>query len=101
MKNDASDYDKQIYLIGDKWHHRRKLLTPTFHYKILDNFVPIMDEQSRQLVINLKSKVNQNAEIRKELYLSALDIICGKAKNLLASDPMQEYLCIGFNCALW
>jgi len=46
----------------------------------------MIDEQSRQLIINLKSKVNQDAEIKKELYLSALDIICGEAKTRFTPD---------------
>ena len=35
---------------NEEWHRQRKLLTPTFHYKILNDFVPIMNERSMVLV---------------------------------------------------
>ncbi|PAV69584.1 hypothetical protein WR25_02086 [Diploscapter pachys] len=34
----------------DRWRPKRKLLTPTFHYDIRKNFVPVFNEQANILV---------------------------------------------------
>nr|CAH0113238.1 unnamed protein product [Daphnia galeata] len=66
---------------GSKWQGRRKLLTPSFHFKILDDFVHVFDEQSRILV----NKLNQAIVKEKELNifpfvtLCTLDVICETA----------------------
>ncbi|CAH2049597.1 unnamed protein product, partial [Iphiclides podalirius] len=53
---------------GGKWHRRRKILTPTFHFSILRNFSKIFEEKSRDLVKRLK-------EMPTEQYLDVLAVI--------------------------
>jgi cytochrome P450 family 4 len=58
---------------GANYHQRRKILTPSFHFQILEKFVEIMDEQGKVLVDKLK-KMN---DVFPLVNLYALDVICG------------------------
>lgn len=62
---------------GSKWHTRRKLLTPTFHYSILGDFLPLIEKQSKTLVKVLRNELNNvnGFDIKPYAKLYALDII--------------------------
>uniref|UniRef100_A0A182XB01 Uncharacterized protein n=1 Tax=Anopheles quadriannulatus TaxID=34691 RepID=A0A182XB01_ANOQN len=64
-----------------KWHQRRKMLTPTFHFKILANFVEVMNKQSYVLVRQLEKQLNNTEGFDCTIYatLTSLDIICETA----------------------
>lgn len=91
---------------GEKWKKNRKMLTPTFHFKILEDFLPIMNENTKIFIELLeekiiqqrnktikkddgkKSNINSNNNLAEEnsviiedisvpILLCALDIICG------------------------
>ncbi|XP_023224048.1 cytochrome P450 4c3-like [Centruroides sculpturatus] len=65
---------------GTKWRIRRKLLTPSFHFRILEDFLPIIDYHSLILVQNLRSKVGpQPINIVYWVTLYTLDILCETA----------------------
>ncbi|XP_058064481.1 cytochrome P450 4c3-like, partial [Anopheles bellator] len=63
---------------GKKWHPRRKILTPAFHFKILDDFVDIFLEQSEVLVKRLETELDNNAGFNCFPYITlcALDVVC-------------------------
>lgn len=67
-----------IIFKGSKWHQRRKMLTPTFHFKILEDFLHVFNEQSAVLVGKLHEKVGQEIDIFPFITLCTLDVICGK-----------------------
>nr|CAD7606870.1 unnamed protein product [Timema genevievae] len=68
------------YWTGAKWHSRRKLLTPAFHFKILEEFIPIFNKNSNILVEKLSEYVDKDyAPINKLVSLCTLDLICETA----------------------
>ncbi|GFY57985.1 cytochrome P450 4c3 [Trichonephila inaurata madagascariensis] len=62
---------------GTKWRSRRKLLTPAFHFSILDEFIPVFQEQSNVLVSKLQSLVREPwVDVVPLTTACTLDIIC-------------------------
>ncbi|XP_050086156.1 cytochrome P450 4d10-like [Anopheles aquasalis] len=66
---------------GRKWHTHRKVITPTFHFKILEQFVEIFDRQSTTFVQMLKpfAESGKSFDIFPQVTLCALDVICESA----------------------
>lgn len=56
-----------------------QILTPAFHFKILDDFIDVFQEQSSILVSKLKKEVDKDDGFNLFSYvtLCTLDIICG------------------------
>jgi cytochrome P450 family 4 len=63
---------------GKKWHQRRKILTPGFHFQILEKFAQIMNEQAKVFVSKLEASDGGSVDIFSMANLLALDIICGE-----------------------
>lgn len=67
---------------GRKWHQRRKIITPAFHFRILEQYVEIFDRQTRQLVRQLRQACNSEPiELGHATHMCALDIICGELEE--------------------
>ncbi|XP_052890672.1 cytochrome P450 4d1-like [Anopheles moucheti] len=66
---------------GRKWHTHRKVITPTFHFKILEQFVEIFDRQSTTFVKMLQplAESGKSFDIFPQVTLCALDVICESA----------------------
>ncbi|NXC45564.1 CP4V2 protein, partial [Penelope pileata] len=81
---------------GDKWRSRRKMITPTFHFAILNNFLEVMNEQGSILLEKLERHVDKEPfNIFIYITLCALDIICETAmgRNVGAQENMDsEYV---------
>ncbi|XP_070185260.1 cytochrome P450 4V2-like [Littorina saxatilis] len=80
---------------GDKWRSRRKMLTPTFHFRILHDFLDVFNQQSSTLVAKLQRHVDQGPfDVFQDIALCALDIICETAmgKHVSAQTTDSEYV---------
>ncbi|CAM4551987.1 cytochrome P450 4V2-like [Caretta caretta] len=81
---------------GDKWRSRRKMITPTFHFTILADFLEVMNEQATILVDKLEKHVDKEPfDCFLDITLCALDIICETAmgKNVSAQNNKDsEYV---------
>ncbi|XP_076330036.1 cytochrome P450 4c3-like [Tachypleus tridentatus] len=77
---------------GAKWKSRRKLLTPAFHFRILEDFIPVFDEQSKIMVSKMREKTNDEyMDIVPLSTLCTLDIICETAMGIhLGSQENKE-----------
>ncbi|CAG7786278.1 unnamed protein product, partial [Allacma fusca] len=66
---------------GDKWFHRRKLLTPAFHFKILEDFIDVFNEQTNVLVHILRDEFGDGKPFNIFPFITrcTLDIICESA----------------------
>lgn len=60
---------------GAKWFSRRKIITPAFHFGILQSYVDTFDNNGNIFVEKLKNR--QSVDIFPFVVLYALDNICG------------------------
>lgn len=69
-----------VQISGEKWHAHRKILTPTFHFTILEGFCDVFAEKCGIMVEKLKPFADAKQPVDIFGYLShcALDIICGE-----------------------
>ncbi|KAI6198928.1 Cyp-29A4 [Aphelenchoides besseyi] len=100
----AFDYDRlKLWLCnglvtshGDQWKKSRKLLTPTFHFTKLADYINIMDVHVRELIAHLDSKTDgEMHDIYKSIKLRVLDVICETAMGIELNalhNPNQPYI---------
>lgn len=75
-----NSYFVLFYINEDlKWHSRRKLLTYTFHFKILETYIPTFNKHAMLLTKELGKTIghNQRVSIYPYMTLCALDIVGG------------------------
>ncbi|KYN50220.1 Cytochrome P450 4C1, partial [Cyphomyrmex costatus] len=64
-----------------QWFHDRKLIGPTFHFSILDQFAVVVSEKAEILTKCLQKEIEKNPGEAVNTFPfiinAALDIICG------------------------
>ncbi|XP_011211871.2 cytochrome P450 4d1 [Bactrocera dorsalis] len=77
-------HDGLLLSHGRKYQQRRKLVSPTFHYKMLDNFLSCFQEHSLELVQQMRGLCMEGSpfELRHFLGLCMLDTICDTAMGV-------------------
>lgn len=86
---------------GKKWFQRRKMLTPAFHFNILEAFLPSMNEHAKILVNKIREQIHKSNEkstvidVAPYITYCTLDIICDTAMGVkLGSqyNPAIDYV---------
>ncbi|XP_029173379.1 cytochrome P450 4C1-like [Nylanderia fulva] len=71
---------------GKQWFHDRKLIGPTFHFSILDQFAIVMSEKAEILTKCLEREIAKNPEKAINIFPFtnnvALDVICETAMGV-------------------
>lgn len=77
---------------GDRWHKHRKIITPTFHFSILESFCEIFSEKSKILVdvLNEHAGTGTAINIHKFVTSAALDIISESAMGIQLDCQRQH-----------
>ncbi|XP_052863436.1 cytochrome P450 4d2-like [Anopheles cruzii] len=97
----SQDYDKVSEWIGNgllvskgqKWFMRRKVITPGFHFKILDNFAPTFNRQAEAFCQKLEPVSGSTAEaidIFPRLKLLTLGVICETAMGVDSTEDASQ-----------
>lgn len=66
-----------LYFQGSKWHQRRKILTPTFHFNILKQFCQVFVEKSESMIKKLHDTNGKAVNVFPYITDFALNSICG------------------------
>ncbi|XP_070074617.1 probable cytochrome P450 4d14 isoform X2 [Drosophila takahashii] len=76
---------------GQKWFRRRKIITPAFHFKILEDFVEVFDQQSAIMAQQLHAKADGKTVINMfpVACLCAMDIIAETAMGVKINAQLQ------------
>lgn len=101
-KNDIYDFmapwlgNGLLLSSGAKWQSRRKILTPAFHFTILEQFCDVFDKEASILVKKLKALEYQKAfKIEDYVSLMALDVVCQTAMGVeihAQTDAHSKYV---------
>ncbi|KAI9562774.1 hypothetical protein GHT06_010229 [Daphnia sinensis] len=79
---------------GIKWKKNRRLLTPAFHFQILDNFFDVFNKNADilcdQLAKALKSECCKEIDVFPFLKKCTLDIICEAAMGIKINAQLED-----------
>ena len=94
----ASDWlgDGLILSFGEKWAIRRKILTPAFHFKVLEQFLIVFEENEDRFIKKLEQHVGgEEFNMYDYVMLMTLDAICETSMGVYVNaldNPNNEYV---------
>ncbi|XP_061388494.1 probable cytochrome P450 4e1, partial [Musca vetustissima] len=82
---------------GSKWHKRRKMITPSFHFKILQDFHITMTANAGKFAEKLKEVSRDGAafDFQKLVHNLTLDVMCETAMGVpinAMDNPHSEFV---------
>ncbi|XP_054156287.1 cytochrome P450 4V2-like, partial [Oppia nitens] len=94
--------DGLVLSTGSKWKGRRKLLTPAFHFRKLDDYLPVMNKQTNIFLDIIRNKQidgqqqqqqqqqQSYIDIREPVVQLVLDIICETAMGVQVGAQLGQ-----------
>nr|XP_018915053.1 PREDICTED: cytochrome P450 4C1-like [Bemisia tabaci] len=80
---------------GQLWQQRRKLITPAFHFAMLNNFSETLIDNTVALIKKLREESSDAINVFKMMHLIALDNICETAMGIkidALNNPKLDYI---------
>uniref|UniRef100_R4FQF2 Putative p450 enzyme n=1 Tax=Rhodnius prolixus TaxID=13249 RepID=R4FQF2_RHOPR len=77
---------------GEKWRHRRKLLTPAFHFRILEDNLQSLNKHARYLLRNILEQDGKPFAADQLVTLCTLDVICETAMGISLNTQDNQAL---------
>lgn len=74
--------DGLLFSTNQKWFSRRRAITPTFHFKILEQFFEVFIKHNQALMKKIEAKANEQIfDIFPLVTASVMNALCGETKN--------------------
>lgn len=68
-----------LWILGKKYHDRRKIVTPAFNFQMMEKYAARFDILGKKFIKKLKEfDADAEIEVFHLMGLFALDVICGK-----------------------
>uniref|UniRef100_A0A6P4E279 Probable cytochrome P450 4ac2 n=1 Tax=Drosophila rhopaloa TaxID=1041015 RepID=A0A6P4E279_DRORH len=74
-----------------KWHSRRKALTPAFHFNVLQSFLTIFKEECNKLTKVLNQSVDEELELNQVIPQFTLNNVCETALGVKLDDMTEGF----------
>jgi cytochrome P450 family 4 len=82
--------DGLFFSTNEKWHIRRRIITPTFHFKILEQFFENFKKHNRILMDQIDEKTNgESFNVIPLITKTMIDTMCETAMGIDAMDCSQ------------
>ncbi|XP_030383302.1 probable cytochrome P450 4ac1 [Scaptodrosophila lebanonensis] len=75
---------------NEKWHFRRKTLTPAFHFNVLQTFLEIFKEECKKLVTVLEPSVGNELTLNHVVPQFTLNNVCETALGVKLDDMVES-----------
>lgn len=76
--------------LGEKWHKRRKILTPAFHFNILQQFLNIFNEETEKLIQKLSEDCGKAIDVVPPVTNFTLQSIAETAMGFNNIDEITQ-----------
>ncbi|XP_023309751.1 cytochrome P450 4d2 [Anoplophora glabripennis] len=78
---------------GPKWKKRRRLVTPAFHFSILEQFIEVFEQNLEILTTELEKEVDKDIDVYPFINRFALDVICEAAMGVSVNAQRNKESC--------